>query len=304
MTGSTGGPGGADGRTRSGGPSGPGSATAAKQLDASLRPRLRPGLPQVWRDASTLQVGLSRASGAVVSGLQAGDDLVVAALDGTRTVHQLRAWASEQGILPERVDLIVSLLRDADLLVRQRSGDRPADRVDLLTVAPATRDRLEPDVHAWAVAYPGAGDGVRLLTERSRRHVRVEGDGRVAVAVATTLASAGVGVVTCASSSAVLPSDVLPAGAALADVGTSTGAAAQQAVRRVRDAGTATTRKRTAARRRSVRPDLTVLVADDVLDSRRGDDLVRHDAPHLAVVASLERVVVGPLVLPGRTPCL
>jgi bacteriocin biosynthesis cyclodehydratase domain-containing protein len=61
---------------------------------------------------------------------------------------------------------------------------------------------------------------------------------------------------------------------------------------------------RIAGRESGQRPDLTVLVADDVVDSRRGDELVRHDVPHLAVVTAPDRVVIGPLVLPGRTPCL
>jgi hypothetical protein len=280
-----------------------GSTTGGRPLPATSRPQLRPGLPRVWRGPDTLQVGLSPTSGAVVTGLRDGDDTVVSALDGTRTLTELRSLARGQGMAPERVDLIVRLLRDAGLLVTERSGDRPADRADLAHLDPRTRRRLEPDAQAWAAAYPGGGDGLLLLTERSRRQVHVEGAGRVAAAIVTTLACAGVGSVTMHDMGRVREGDVLPAGAGASDVGAASGAAVRQAVDRVR--GMPPVRAvRGAGRGDLHRPDLTVLVADDVVDSRRGDDLVRHDVPHLAVVVSPDRVVVGPLVLPGRTPCL
>jgi hypothetical protein len=280
-----------------------GSTSSGRSLPPTSRPQLRPGLPRVWRGPGTLQVGLSPASGAVVTGLRDGDDTVVSALDGTRTLAQLRHQAERQGVAPERVDLIVSLLRDAGLLVAERGGDRPADRADLARLDPRTRRRLEPDAQAWAAAYQGAGDGLLLLTERSRRHVHVEGDGRVAAAIATTLACAGVGTVTSHDLGRVREGDVLPAGAGAADVGAATGAAVRQAVGRVRGM-TQDRGEHPTGRDGLHRPDLAVLVADDVVDSRRGDDLVRHGVPHLAVVTSPDRVVIGPLVLPGRTPCL
>jgi hypothetical protein len=258
----------------------------------------------VWRDASTLQVGLSPTSGAVVSGLLEGDDVIVAALDGTRTLDQLRTLARDRGVAPERVDRIVALLRDAGLLVTQGAGGRLADRVDLLALDDHVRRRLEPDVQAWAVAYPGSGDGLRLIVERGRRHVHVEGQGRVPAAIATALAAAGVGRVTTPEVSRVRESDVLPAGVGQADVGTTTAVAVHQALTRVRGAARRPRAHPLTNRGTPGRPDLTVLAADDVLDSRRGDDLMRHDVPHLAVVTSLERITVGPLVLPGRTPCL
>jgi bacteriocin biosynthesis cyclodehydratase domain-containing protein len=279
------------------------STSGNRSLPATSRPQLRPGLPRVWRGPDTLQVGLSPTSGAVVTGLRDGDDTLVSALNGTRTLAELRTLAREQGMAPERVDLIVRLLRDAGLLVTERGGDRPADRADLARLDPRTRRRLEPDAQAWAAAYPGAGDGLLLLTERSRRHVHVEGEGRVAAALVTTLACAGVGVVTTRDMGRVRDGDVLPAGAGASDVGAAGGAALRQAVERVRGVPPARP-PRLTGRVEPLRPDLTVLVADDVVDCRRGDDLVRHDVPHLAVVVSPDRVVVGPLVLPGRTPCL
>lgn len=52
-------------------------------------------------------------------------------------------------------------------------------------------------------------------------------------------------------------------------------------------------------------PDLTVVASDTVeVDRMVADDLVRADQPHLVVRSTGAAVVVGPLVVPGRTACL
>src|SRR5699024_7804819 len=51
------------------------------------------------------------------------------------------------------------------------------------------------------------------------------------------------------------------------------------------------------------RPDLVVLVEQDVSDPVRLRPLLREDVAHLLVVAREVDVVVGPLVVPGRGPC-
>jgi hypothetical protein len=52
-------------------------------------------------------------------------------------------------------------------------------------------------------------------------------------------------------------------------------------------------------------PDLTVIACDTVeVDRLMADDLVRADQPHLVVRSTGAAVVVGPLVVPGRTACL
>lgn len=47
-----------------------------------------------------------------------------------------------------------------------------------------------------------------------------------------------------------------------------------------------------------------ILVAHNALDPGRARAAVREDAPHLPIVFSATRAVVGPLVVPGRTACL
>lgn len=47
-----------------------------------------------------------------------------------------------------------------------------------------------------------------------------------------------------------------------------------------------------------------VLVADQLTEPRRAAALMRADVTHLPIVLAGDRVVVGPLVVPGRTACL
>lgn len=59
-----------------------------------------------------------------------------------------------------------------------------------------------------------------------------------------------------------------------------------------------------ARRGRPAASDLVVLGAVDALDLGLAAALTRDRVPHLGVVAGVGRVVVGPLVLPGRTSCV
>ena len=106
-----------------------------------MRPQLLRGLPRAWRDAGTLQVGLGPTSGTIVSGLLPGDEAVVNALDGTRTLEQLRLVALEKGVDAHRVEAIVRVLHEAGVLMTWRG--RSTDRVDVggaaAVRAPASR---------------------------------------------------------------------------------------------------------------------------------------------------------------------
>jgi bacteriocin biosynthesis cyclodehydratase domain-containing protein len=49
---------------------------------------------------------------------------------------------------------------------------------------------------------------------------------------------------------------------------------------------------------------LIILTAADALPTTWGTPLLRAGVPHLAAVAGVDRIVIGPLVEPGRTACL
>ena len=258
------------------------------------RPQLRPGLRRVWRDPTTMQVGLFPGPGVVLAGLRAGDEAVLSALDGAHDLDQVRQVAARHQVGRRRVDELLALLRQARLLVGE-DPYRPLDRVHLTRLGQGARARLRPDTDAWSLVHDT--DGLLLAAGRANRQVLVQGAGRVGSAIATTLSAAGVGAVSVRDARAVRPGDVLPTGAGAADVGGSWTQAMATALERVRGVPTSAAPSVTT-------PDLVVLVGEQVLDARVGDNLVRRDVPHLGVVVGSDRVVVGPLVLPGRSACL
>ena len=258
------------------------------------RPQLRPGLRRVWRDPTTMQMGLFPGPGVVLAGLRAGDEAVLAALDGAHDLNQVRQVAARHQVGRRRVDELLALLQRARLLVGE-DPYRPLDRVHLTRLGQTARARLRPDTDAWSLVHDT--DGLLLAASRASRHVLVRGAGRVGSAIATTLAAAGVGAVSLRDERAVRAGDVLPAGASAQDVGGTWTQATGAALERV--AGVPA-----SGRQPPTTPDLVVLVGEHVLDARVGDDLVRRDMAHLGVVVGSDRVVVGPLVLPGRSACL
>ena len=210
----------------------------------------------VWRDATTVQLGVSPPRAVVITGLQDGDDVLIAALDGLRDTAALRTLAGEVGLRERRVDELLRVLAAAGVLVGS-SQQRPtsAERQDVARLGPARRERLAGDALVWSAVYPGRGDGLTLVAARTRRHVRVDGEGPVADALAATLVAAGVETLTRTDSG-------------------------------------------------GPRPDVHVLVRRDAVDVCEADALLAADRVHLAVVTGGEQLVIGPLVLPGRSPCL
>ena len=258
------------------------------------RPQLRPGLRRVWRDPTTMQVGLFPGPGVVLAGLRPGDEAVLSALDGVHDLDQVRQVAASHQVGRRRVQELLALLDRARLLVGE-DRHQPLDRAHLTRLGESARARLRPDTEAWSLVHDT--DGLMLAAGRAGQHVLVHGAGRVGSAIAATVSAAGVGAVSIRDSRAVRPGDILPAGVAAPDDGGSWRQAMGAALERVTGAPTS----RAPA---SDPPDLVVLVGEQVLDARVGDDLVRRDVPHLGVVVGTDRVVVGPLVLPGRSACL
>lgn len=264
-------------------------------LPGGLRPQLKVALHRLWRGAGTLQLGLDPWRGLIVDGLTAGDQQVVAALDGSRDVAGLVRFAATCGVQPARVHQLLDLLASAGVLVT-----RPAERALLTRLGATARARLEPDAAVWSVVHPYPGDGLDLMAARSRRCVAVLGAGRTGTGVATTLVAAGIGSVVVRDDGRVAADDVAPSAHPPDAVGAGREQSAERQVLGWRPglpAGAAPTPS-------SERPDLVVLVGRAALDARQADVLLREDVPHLAVVVREAGVVIGPLVLPGRSACL
>jgi bacteriocin biosynthesis cyclodehydratase domain-containing protein len=238
------------------------------------RPRVRPGLPVLRRQAGEIQVGLDPRHATVVTGLPEPVVRAAGTLAGHRTTAELLA---EVGPDPAGRAALRDLL----------SG---------LTAKGLLRDA------ATAAPVPS-----RLLGEESARRsdpagranlaVAVHGDGRLAVASACLLATAGVGRVHVTAEGRVRPEDV-GLGYRDDDVGRERRVAAADAVRRM-DATVRTGRFN--ARRR---PDLVLLTDAVVPDPALVGMLTADAVPYLVVHVRDGVGVVGPLVVPGLTGCL
>lgn len=254
----------------------------------------------MWRDATTLQLGLSPQQGTVLTGLQRGDDTLIAALDGRHDLARLDDLAREHNLPSSRVGELVRALAGAGVLVDAATGSTgQPDRAHLSVLGGSARQRLAADAEAWSLAYPCGPDGVRVLAARAARTVLVDGAGRLGAALVGLLAAAGVGRVSTTDVGVVREQDVGPGGHTHEDVGRSRQSSVADVASRAR--GPAPGPGPVGAQGA---PDVVVLVRDDAVDVRHGDDLVQRDQTHLAVVCGTDRVVVGPLVTPGRGPCL
>ena len=80
------------------------------------RPMLKPGVRPLWRDQTTLQLGVDPRRAVVLTGLSMADRDLFALLDGTRDLSELAAWAQRLGLPPGRVGLLVAAFGGCVLL--------------------------------------------------------------------------------------------------------------------------------------------------------------------------------------------
>lgn len=255
-----------------------------------MRPVLKPALRRLWRDATTVQLGLDPRRAIVVGGCDRAVAGLLDALDGTRDRDQLLLEAARRGIDPSLVDEVLVLLARAGAL-----DDAAHPLGELALLPPVERDRLEPERAGLSLRSPHPGAAVDTLTRRRRSHVTVVGTGRVGAPLAAHLAAAGVGALTLVDPQPTRPADTAAGGLTVAAVGRPRAAAAAEAIRasspasRVTDAGSV--------------PATCDLVVVTMPDSELADLLVRERVAHLVVGVRESTAVVGPLVRPGDTSC-
>ncbi len=262
-----------------------------------MRPLLNPALRALWRDESTLQLGVDTERAVVLVGLGGAHVDLLSRLDGTRTTDDLVAGADEVGLAQSAVrDLIASLDRRGLIL---DAGEPTHTR----SLPIRERHRLGPDLAAWTV---GAGRVERaVLAVRRASTVVVEGAGRIGAALTGLLAAGAVGRLLVADGQEVRPADLGPGGHHARAVGDRRAQSAAQAA-----AAAAPSTEVTASSSvpdygpDAPRPDLVVLTPDGPVPAAgRCEQLLADGVPHL-LATTFERVaVVGPLVLPGRSPC-
>lgn len=261
---------------------------------------LKPALRRCWRDRNTVQFGVSPAHAVVLGPVDTATGSFLGLLDGTRGLPLLRREARALGLPDHAVDALVSRLTAAGLI------DDP-------TAVPGTAaprqgpewDRLRPDLAALSLRYTGPGDAWRRLEARRATRVQVRGAGRVGAAVAAGLSAAGIGRVDVVDGGCVEHWDVSPSGIPAESVGQRRDAAARRLVR-------ASTPSRSVGREEPgeavAGTALVVHAPRDGLaahapDPGLSEELLASGTPHLYTGVIENTGVVGPLVLPGESPC-
>jgi hypothetical protein len=241
-----------------------------------VRPVLVPSARRLWRDPATLQVGRPSARTQLVQGLTPERRALLPLLDGSLTRDQVVAQARAAGCLD--ADEVLSVLEDGGLVL-------DADDLAPAGLDRTERERLSPDLASLALTRGKRAAGA-LLARRSARVV-VHGGGRVGGPLASLLAAAGVGTVDVRDGQTTRASDTAVGGLDVSDLGRPRGEAMAA---RLRTLG-------------SARPPALVVLADDGA-AITAAHLARAGTPHLLAFVEEARGVVGPLVLPGSSPCV
>jgi bacteriocin biosynthesis cyclodehydratase domain-containing protein len=250
---------------------------------------LKPALRRLWRDPATLQFGIDPEYAVLLGGVDLADPGLLELIDGTRDASELSAEAKRRGHSPDRMVELIRALSDASALDEAPRTPQPADV------------RRQPDLLSLSLLHRAPGAAAAVMAARDKACVEVLGAGRVGASVAMLLAAAGVGQLELSDNGPVRQADFAPGG--VRSLGSRQASRAEAA--RVLLA-TAPGHGRSAPRMThgTGRSDCTVVLAPTgsiVPPEWLGQ--VRH-RPHLPVVIRETTAVLGPLVLPGRTPCL
>jgi bacteriocin biosynthesis cyclodehydratase domain-containing protein len=252
-----------------------------------MRPLLLPALRRLWRDATSLQLGVDPERAVVVAPCEPATRDFLAALDGRNTVDELIVRAPA-GWRPDATRALIEQLAAAGPVI---DGDVLGSRWRR-SGADAT---MEPGLAALTLVH--GQDAPSRLAARRQSSVVVRSQGRVGPVMAALLAAAGVGTVAVLGDGLVTPADTAVGGLVPADVGRPYGVAAADAIRR---AGPAADARSVVVRR----PDFVVLAADPVPSPSDRVRWTDRGVPHLPVMFRDAVAIIGPLVLPGTTACL
>jgi bacteriocin biosynthesis cyclodehydratase domain-containing protein len=227
-----------------------------------------------------------------VSGVGPADRELLSLLDGSRETDVALAEAGRRGQPPQRGAALVGLLSEAGVL----------DDAELGAPGPASVGRLVPDQLSLSLCHPEPGGASRALAARRGTTVEVLGAGRVGATLAALLAAAGVGRVVVDDPSLIRPADLAPGGVRATGVHHRRGDAANAVVSTLR---TAELTRSPEAGSGATSASRSLLVLAPAGASLAPEWLRRvRRRPHATVMVKETTAQIGPLVVPGRSPCL
>ncbi|MFD4629552.1 ThiF family adenylyltransferase [Streptomyces sp. NPDC058284] len=267
-----------------------------------MHPIVKPALRRGWRDLSTVQFGVAPAHALVLGPMDTATGTFLTLLDGTRGLPLLREEARRMGLPDGHVDKLLGELSRAGLL-DDSTGGGPA--ADALRERSEMMDRLRADLASLSLLSPEPGGAITKMAARRAVRVRVQGAGRVGTVVASVLAAAGVGRVDVLDGGHVRPWDVAPGGLPAESVGERRDTTARRIVRQSAPGRPA---RRSTEAEDAAGLSLVIIAPRDGLDAyapapAAAEELLASGTPHLYAGVIEGTGVVGPLVLPGTTPC-
>jgi bacteriocin biosynthesis cyclodehydratase domain-containing protein len=257
------------------------------------RPILLPAVRRLWRDPHRLQLGTDPGRAVILEFADPRYARLLDLLDGTLTEAGLMRAAVRHGIATEQALAMLTELSRAGFVVDAHAL-HPAELPE------PVRRRL--DLETVALALPGparvvGANPAATIRRRLAAQVLITGTSHLAVPIASTLASAGVGHVDPDVTGITRLADAAPAGLLPSDAQRPRGVAAAEAVRRVAP-------DVQVASLRPARATFAVLVGFAAPAALTALAYGSRRLAHLAVSVRDGTVVVGPLVRPGSTPCL
>ncbi len=245
----------------------------ATAVDFDGRYIVPPDVTVVQRDDATVQIGTEMPRRALLVDAPDGAGAVLAALNGTVSAGEAVARADGDPLIWRSV--LADLLAAGLLMPAHRDRPHPPH---------LTGERLS------LIHRHGPATADQLLAARADALVVVEGTGPVADGLASLLAASGVGHVHQRRTG----SPPRGRGGTTPDAGPRDRPSAWLAAPTVRVHRPAP----------QVAPSVVVLADPMPPDLARAAELVTTLIPHLAIRISQSRLIVGPLVLPGRSACL
>jgi hypothetical protein len=248
----------------------------------SVRPLVHPALARVWRDRATVQIGLDPARAVVIGGMTTPEAAILRSLDGSRDQSMLRTLAQDVGSDARVADKLIEILRSSGVVVDS----------DQLSDGGTASDSRAPDRASLGLLTGAEDGGAGALAARRGHWVEVRGAGRVGATVARLLDAAGIGRTTVTDPAPTTAHDTCPGGLGHRQVGQPRGPAAQRVIRSV------------GSNADPDGPSLVVLAPPPGTIQVPEGGLLRSGVPHLLARVVEVTGIVGPLVLPGRSPCL
>ncbi|MGW9405808.1 ThiF family adenylyltransferase [Arthrobacter sp. NPDC055585] len=251
--------------------------------------RINPGIYVLDLGTDRRQFGLGEGA-LLLAGLTGADLDFISSLRNGVPDGEESAAGTAAGIDARRVEQLVQVL--APVLLAH-PGSRPL-------LPPLRQERLRPDGERLSAVY--GRDALDALALRGNAVVEVLGLGRCGALTARILAAAGVGTVLLGDGGVVSQSDVGPS-YALTDIGMPRYQAVKRQLYRIDPTVRVLPVPWPSGGVRTAAVDLAVLASEKPAPLRTlpGDQL---EQPHLAVSVQQYGYQVGPLVVPGSTPCL